>query len=214
MRRDVLRTIPVLVCKEAKRCFKCINGNFLSFTLQAGLIAAKIFDLCTFPELIDLLWQIFKLNTRSLTTTEEKEARKVFGESINYSKIRIDELSFIAWIGAKMNRCLKMGVTTFHTINFNRKIQTEAGNADMKWLIHELTHIAQMEHCGSKYLVEAIYAQAMEGYAYKPGSKLHLSEYNREQQASIVADYYTLYSSGGSTAAYDSYIAQLRAGEL
>ncbi len=209
-----MRAIPVSVWKEAKTCLKCIHGNFLYFTLQAGLIAAKIFDLCTFPEVIDLLWQIFKLNTRSLTTTEEKEARKVFGESINYSKIRIDEFSFIAWIGAIMNRCLKMGVTTFHTINFNRKIQTEAGNADMKWLIHELTHIAQMEHCGSKYLVEAIYAQVMEGYAYKLGSKPHLRDYNREQQASIIADYYAICSIGGSTETYNPYIAELRAGEL
>jgi hypothetical protein len=214
MWRDILRAIPVSVWKEAKRCCKCIKGNFVSFTLLAGLIAAKIFGLYAFPEIMDLLWQRTKSNTRSLTTTEEKEARKVFGESINYSKVRIDEFSFIAWIGAKMNRCLNMGVTTFHTINFNRKIRTEAGNADMKWLIHELTHIAQMEHCGSKYLVEAIYAQATEGYAYKLGSKLHLSEYNREQQASIVADYYIIHSSGGSTAAYDPYITQLRVGEL
>lgn len=84
----------------------------------------------------------------------------------------------------------------------------------MKWLIHELTHIAQMEHAGSQYLVEAFYAQATEGYEYTPGEKLHMRDYNREQQASIVADYYIKHASGISTAAYEPYIAELRAGEL
>ncbi|MDR7667188.1 hypothetical protein RG963_15670 [Methanosarcina sp. Z-7115] len=41
-----------------------------------------------------------------------------------------------------------------------------------------------------------------------------MRDYNREQQASIVADYYIAHSSGGSTAAYDLYIAELKAGEL
>ena len=107
-----------------------------------------------------------------------------------------------------------MGVTTFHTINFNRKIRTAAGSPDMKWLIHELTHIAQMERVGSRYLVEAFYAQATEGYNYTPGEKPHLCDYNREQQASIVADYYFKRAYGVPTAAYEPYIAELRAGKL
>jgi len=32
---------------------------------------------------------------------------------------------------------LRYGYTTFHTINFNRKINTAADNSEMKWLIHE-----------------------------------------------------------------------------
>jgi hypothetical protein len=163
---------------------------------------------------MDLLWQIIKLNTRSLTPIEKQEALSVFGDCINYSKVRIDEYSLIAWLGAKINRCSGMGVTTFHTINFNQKVRAAAGSSDMKWLIHELTHVAQMEYAGSKYLFEAFHAQATEGYGYKAGAKPHLRDYNREQQASIVADYYVKRSSGASTEAYDSYIAELRAGEL
>lgn len=209
-----MKAVAISVWQEAKGCCKEIRDNLLSFALRTGRIVAKILDLCAFLEIMDLLWQIIKFNTRSLTSTEEQEARSVFGKNINYSKVRIDEYSLLSWIGAKINRCSCMGVTTFHTINFSRKIRSEAGNSDMKWLIHELTHVAQMEHEGSKYLVEAIYAQAAEGYAYKLGSRPHLREYNREQQASIVADYYITRSSGGSTAAYDLYIAELRAGEL
>ncbi len=206
-----------MVWKETKgycRYCKLRSSSLLFLSLLAGRIAAKILDIFALPEIMDLLWQIIKFNTRSLTPIEEQEARSVFGESINYSKIRIDEHSLIAWIGAKINKCSSMGVTTFHTINFNQKIRTETGNQDMKWLIHELTHVAQMERSGSKYFVESLYAQATEGYAYKPGSRHHLREYNREQQASLIADYYFTLISGSSTAIYDSYIAELRAGKL
>jgi len=186
----------------------------LSLTIRIGRESAKILDVCAFPELVDYLWQVVKLNTRSLTAIEEQEARSIFGNKINYRKVRIDEASFIAWTRAKLKRCSGMGVATFHTINFTRKLNASAGSSDMKWLIHELTHVAQMEHTGSQYLVEAFHAHVSEGYAYRLGTKKHFREYNREQQACIVADYYIARCSGRSTAAYDPYIAELRAGEL
>lgn len=193
---------------------KLLRYELLSLAIGVSLVIAKVFDFCSFPELIDCLWQVIKLNTRSLTAIEEEEARGIFGNRIDYRKVYIDEASFLAWLGTKLKRCSGMGVATFHTINFNRKLNTTEGSSDMKWLIHELTHVAQMEHTGSQYLVEAFYAQASEGYAYRAGEKRHFREYNREQQACIVADYYIARCSGGSTAAYDQYIAELRAGEL
>jgi hypothetical protein len=179
-----------------------------------GRVIAIILDVCAFPELMDRLWKIVKLNSRSLKAIEEQEAQSIFGNRINYRKVYIDEASFIAWLGAKLKRCSGMGVATFHTINFNRKLNTAAGNSDMKWLIHELTHVAQMEHAGSQYLVEAFHAQASAGYTYRSGEKKHFREYNREQQACIVADYYIVRCSGGSTEAYDPYILEIRAGEF
>jgi len=197
------------------KCFsKWIWENLLSFSVRIGRIIARVLDLCVFPEGMDLLWQTLKPRTRRLTPVEEQEARTVFGDSINYRQVRIDEHSLIAWLGAKINNCSGMGVTTFHTINFNGKIKTAAGNSNMKWLIHELVHVAQMEQVGSKYLVEAFYAQATEGYGYTPGAKPHFCDYNREQQASIAADYYIARISCGSTAPYDTCIAELQAGEL
>lgn len=175
---------------------------------------AKILDICRFPEFMDFLWQTIKPSSRRLTQVEEQEARKVFGDSINYKQVHIDEKSLIAWLGAKKHKCLGMGITSFRTINFNKKIKTVPGNSDMKWLIHELAHVSQMEHVGSKYMIEASYARATEGYGYALGAKPHFRDYNREQQASIAADYYIAFMSGRSTAAYDPYIAELLAGEL
>jgi len=191
-----------------------IRCKLLSLIFRIGHIIAKILDVCAFPELMDCLWQIIKPNTRSLTEIEEQAARNIFENKVNYLKVHIDEASFIAWLGAKLKKCSGMGVTTFHTINFNRKLNTTTSNSDMKWLIHELTHVAQMENIGSQYLVEAFRAQISSGYEYTLGEKKHFREYNREQQACIIADYYIARCSGDSTTAYDPYIVELRAGKL
>jgi hypothetical protein len=209
-----LKAISIQACQEVKNSYKWLLNGLLPFALLIGRFIAKILDLFAIPKIMDLFWQIVKFNTRSLTPMEKNEALSVFGDSINCSKVLVDEYSLIAWLGAKANRRSGMGVTIFHTINFNQKIGAAAGNSDMKWLIHELTHIAQMEHAGSQYLVEAFHAQATEGYGYTIGEKSHLRDYNREQQASIVADYYVKRSLGVSTATYEAYIAELRAGAL
>ena len=209
-----LRDVNLLTRQLDECLYKLVRHGLLSFAICIGRVIAKTLDACAFPEFMDRFWQIVKLNTRSLTAIEEQEARSVFGNRINYQKVRIDETSFIAWLGARLNKFLGMGVATFHTINFNRRLKTTSGSSDMKWLIHELTHVAQMEHTGSQYLVEAFHAQANAGYAYRFGEKKHFCEYNREQQACIVADYYITRCSGGSTEVYDPYIAELRAGEM
>lgn len=199
---------------QEKGFSKWLFDGLLFLALRLGRLMAKTLDLFALPGIMDLLWQIIKSSTRSLTQLEQKEALNIFGDSINYSKVLIDEHSFIAWFGAKINRRSGMGITIFHTINFNQKIKPANGNSDMKWLIHELTHVAQMEHAGSQYLIEAFHAQVTEGYGYTLGEKKYLRDYNREQQASIVADYYIKRIKGFSTAAYEPYIAELRARKL
>lgn len=200
--------------QEKEPFHKGMQKILLFITVWTGRVIAKILDICSFPEFMDLLWQIVKPGTRRLTLVEEQEARKVFGDSINYQRVRIDEKSLIAWLGAKRHKCSGMGITSFRTINFNKRIKTAPGNSHMKWLIHELAHVSQMEHVGSRYMIEASYARATEGYGYILGSKRHFRDYNREQQASIAADYYVALSFCRSTAAYDPYIAELLAGKL
>lgn len=211
---DNLKTVINRVVQARRGFCIWIPDGLLSFALWTGRILAKILDSCFFPKFMDLFWQTIKPGTRKLTSLEEQEARTVFEDSINYRQVRIDEHSLIAWIGAKLKNSSGMGITTFHTINFNKKIKTAAGNSDMKWLIHELAHVSQMEHIGSKYLIEAFYAQVTEGYGYIPGEKPHFCDYNREQQASIAADYYTELISDSSTALYEMYIGELQAGKF
>ncbi len=191
-----------------------------------GRLVAKLLDVVSIGEIWDLLGQIVKFNTRTLNGAEIAEAQKVFGNSISYWQVRIDEASLIAKLGALFQGSAGMGVTTAHTINFNRKISPAAGNGDMAWLIHELTHVAQYEAVGSQYIGEALYAQATAGYNYGGPAGLagkNFSDFNREQQGDITQDYYlgVLYNnmpggvpSSADRPTYQPLINQLRAGQL
>ncbi len=199
-----------------------IWNGFLSGAAWVGRLITKLLDVIGIGEIMDLLWQIIKFNTRTLSSTEIAEAKKVFGSSISYWQVRIDEYSLIAWIGSLFSGGGGMGVTTFHTINFNHKIKTAPGNSDMAWLIHELTHVSQYEHVGSQYMGEALHAQATGGYGYGGEAGLlaafaagkHLRDFNREQQGDIARDFYLALTSGRPTTAYDPFIVELRAGKL
>lgn len=170
-----------------------ILKRIIAVLAWVGRLIGKSLDTVAFGEILDLIFQILKPNSRALTDIEKTEAKKVFGNGIRYWKVRIDEFSLIAKSGALFAGTKNMGVTTFHTVNFTKKIVSEPGSGDMEWLIHELAHVCQMEHAGSQYIVEALFAQYTEGYDYGGSSALKgktLRDFNREQQAEIAADYY------------------------
>jgi len=171
--------------------------------------------------------------SRLLDGFEVQSAKLVFGGSIDYGKVRIYERSLTASVARALADAKNgMGVTTLYTINFDRKVSTTAGSRDMAWLIHELTHVAQYERVGAKYMVQALRAQhSKEGYKYGPehlwnptsGQGKHFREFNHEQQGDIAADYYTSICKvpGWSDptrkfnkADYDAVINELRRGDL
>ena len=197
----------------------------LPFTAWLSRFFFKLFDVVGFAEWLSFFWHFAKPNLRTLTTTEIAEAKLVFHDSLPLHKIRIDENSMIAKIGARNARSKHMGICVFYIIHFTRKINTKQGNADMAWLIHELVHIAQMEHNGSQYIGEALYAQATDGYYYGGALGLkdkNFSDFNREQQGSIAQDFYyrVLYPKSNTTldcneiSYYENVISDLRQKKL
>jgi hypothetical protein len=154
------------------------------------------------------------------------EARRVFGSSLDYSRVRLDEWSLAAHVGNWVyelrtgRRGGHMALTFCNTIHFSRRIQPEP--ADMAWLIHELTHVAQYQHAGSQFIPEALLAQARAGYDYGGPAGLagrNLADFNREQQGEIALDYYNHLRGRklippGAVQDYARLAAQLRAGEL
>lgn len=160
----------------------------------AGRLLTKLLDVVGLAEILDLLGQVIKLNTRSLTGTEKTEAKKVFGDAVPYWKVRVDEFSLIANLGKWFEGSKNMGVTVGYTINLTRQVDSTAGSEDMAWMIHELTHVAQCEAVGLQYMPEALIAQKFgAGYDYGGANSLvgkHLREFNREQQGDICEHYY------------------------
>ena len=182
-----------LLFNEPDQVMHWLGKGTLNILFWIGRIISKTLDVVLLGELLDMVFQVVKPNSRTLTDTELSEARKVFGNALWYWLIRIDEFSILAKMGAWFAKSSNMGVTTFHTINFTRIINPTPGSKDMEWLIHELAHVSQMEHAGLQYIVEALVAQNAGGYNYGGSGALEgkkLKDFNREQQAEIAADYY------------------------
>lgn len=137
-----------------------------------------------------LMWGniFFKRNTRPLTLREIHLARSVFGNSIDYHKVRIDEKS---WIGCRRYHIAYVG---FHFIN-------AWGALDERLFIHEMVHVWQYQQFGSVYIPRALWAQnTKEGYNYGGIAALEKAlllgldfrSFNYEQQGDIVSDYFCL----------------------
>ncbi|RME81064.1 MAG: hypothetical protein D6775_14570 [Caldilineae bacterium] len=187
-------------------------------------LVCKVLDVVAVGEWLTLWGQVIKPGTRPLSALEIEEARKVLGESVPYPQVRVDEHSLLAWVGALFRLIIQrrfrhLGVVIAYTVNFTRRIHPAPGNEDMAWLIHELVHVAQMEHVGLQYYPEALAAQFCSGYDYGGCQALAdgrpLAFFNREQQGEIARDFYRcLYHSPQRAPYYRRQIGDLRLGHV
>lgn len=150
----------------------------------AGVIMLVI-DLTTFGLWYMTLMDLLKWNTRPLQKTERDMAASIFGDSLPYQLITIDDRSWVAKQGHLM------AYVSLMTVNYSRTIADPI-------LIHELVHVWQYRHMGSAYITEALFAQKWgSGYNYggeealqKHVSGSGLMAFNPEQQADIIEDYF------------------------
>lgn len=146
-----------------------------------------ILDLLGVVEIYEALATTLKTNTRPLTEEEIERAKPIFAETINYKRIRIDEH---ARLGPQQ---YQFCYVSFHTINSWGEMSDDV-------LIHELVHVWQYERFGALYIGKALMAQWEEGYDYGGRRRLtkvkneggKLVDFNFEQQADIVMDFYRL----------------------
>ena len=122
---------------------------------------------------------------RRLTPREYDELYLIFGDSVPYGRIRIDERAY--W-GPRSHRFCYV---SFHTIN-------SWGPIPPAILVHETMHVWQYVHEGACYIPRALVAQrTVAGYDYGGRAGLtatrHLSDFNYEQQASVIEDAYRRY---------------------
>jgi hypothetical protein len=189
--------------------------------LHAGewLVAllTRLADIPGLPELIDFVWRIASHMT-PLTGTEIAVAARILGPTaIRWGDVRVAQGGFLGlWYRLKGDRAF----ATFYTVNLPRTGPHARENLDI--LIHELVHVFQYERLGSVYGPESLYAQKTDGYNYggAEGLRRALAEgrrfcgFNREQQASIVQDYYLQLCHGWDATDYEPFIAEMRAGRF
>jgi hypothetical protein len=134
--------------------------------------------------------------SRRLTAGETALARSVFGEAIDYSRVR---LSTRCWGGAAIAFGSHVTFPPSHPVPADF---THQGLGLQAWLVHELTHVWQFQTATARTLaswlrtvVEGGYGRGLPGYRYR----LPLGAwagYNLEQQASMVEHAFLLRERG------------------
>jgi len=124
---------------------------------------------------------------RSLTAAEWALARHVFGDSIDFARVRL----------------IPTDVLEYRTVGNNIRVPRDFGIEDeymAQTLIHELTHVWQYQHGGTSYLSHSVQTQiagARRGnrnfaYAYELAPGTSFFDFTPEQQASIVENYFSM----------------------
>lgn len=185
--------------------------------LRVLQLVLQVLDIAGVPELFNFLWRLGVRNS-PLTGDEVAVAASVLGPTaLRYHDVRVAQGGLAELI---FRRNGDRAFVAFHTINLPSRGAHRRENLDI--LLHELVHVLQYERAGSRYFAEALLAQHEEGYGYGgPGGLLlaqaqgkRLRDFNREQQAQIVQDYYTYLRRGWDVEPFRPYIEQLRAGEI
>lgn len=181
---------------------------------------AQTFDLLGGPEIAQCLMR-FGARTSPLTGAEIALIARVLGpDALRFGDVRVAE-GGVYHLVFRFNG--NLAFATWHTIHLPR--DGRCTRANLPIVIHELTHVFQYERVGSRYLGEAIYMlikTKRDCYNYGGAAGLREAQatgrcyrdYNREQQAQITQDYFTLCEKGSDVTAYEPFIAQVRAGEL
>lgn len=151
---------------------------------------------------------------RALTTGEKNLAREMFGNEINYTKVRIYDQKLFSKQGDTM-AIAPNGSIYFAPKVFKRDFSL-ASNTSKHFFIHEMTHVWQYQNgqavvargiitqmlieepskairkVADKLSIEPPKALVKGIYSYKLDQRKILLDYGLEQQASIVADYWAL----------------------
>jgi len=180
---------------------------------RLAVLIMQLLDLIGAPELVSLLLRAVTRAT-PLTAAEIAAAAAVLGPTgLRYGDVRIAEGGLLRLV-FKLNG--GRAFTTFHTVNLPTSGGHQRSAVDI--LVHELVHVYQHECVGGAYIGECVYAQATTGYDYGGPEGLRRDraagkryrDYNREQQAQIVQDYFVRLRHGEDLSAYEPFIAEMR----
>ena len=179
-------------------------------------VADRLFQLLDFVFFFDAYEGISNAlspRLRKLTPREIALLQPIFGGSVPYQAVRLDER---ARYGPRRYRFCYV---SFRTIN-------SWGPIDEAILVHEMVHIWQYQQFGACYIPRALAAQRTSaGYDYGGLAGLrnsdYLTDFNYEQMASVVEDAFRLrrglppryVAPSADPAAYGALVGQLRQGK-
>lgn len=128
--------------------------------------------------------------SRKLTAGEILLAKKVFRDGIRYEKVSVFNDSYLPF--GMQSRDVAMtpnGSLYFRAPNYSDDFSKEYGRIQ-HWFIHEMVHVLQHQ-IGMNVRMRGLLSWAASyNYSLPPDKKL--SDFNMEQQASIISDYFCL----------------------
>lgn len=149
-----------------------------------------------------VLRRYFILRERYLSEGEKKLARSVFGEALKLDQIRIVAHRWVL----KNYAMSPNGHIYFNLHNWCDDFSV-LSLAKQSWLIHELTHVWQVQQ-GMQVLLRALLNRKY-SYMLKEGKQFFA--YGIEQQATMVQDYFLKRAQGQDCQAYENCIPFLKA---
>lgn len=182
---DVVRFFPRRTSRLLHHFSKFRFKTFHFWTLE---FIFQLLEIAGVGDLYDASSGFIKYSARRLTEREIILAKTIFGDSLPYRRVRVDER---AYLGPRQGQFCYV---SFYTIN-------SWGRMSDPLLIHELMHVWQYHHLGMAYIPRALAAQrSVEGYDYGGVDALYkaisenkqLLDFNYEQQAEIIEDYFRL----------------------
>jgi hypothetical protein len=117
---------------------------------------------------------------RALTSGEIALGRTVFGDEIDWPRIRVHQTSPLGF-GAMV----PLGKTIVFSKWRAARDFSKASLNEQGWFVHELTHVWQAA-CGCVLVGAKLGALGKGAYVYKHRPEAHLTSYNIERQAEIV----------------------------
>ena len=170
-----------------------------------------IFDLMGFPDFIMQIRLLVNKDMRKLTSEEINIIHDFYGVVPFTHKIWMNPRDVFKF------RRFAYAFVFHNSINYHLVITVPV-------LIHEFMHVIQYHLVGSVYIVRALFAQrSIEGYNYGSPMTIYnnmmvgkkIWDYNYEQQAQIMQDYYEISRSGSSIpivieAGYESLLLNVK----
>ncbi|WP_426816923.1 hypothetical protein ACP3TC_17515 [Winslowiella sp. 2C04] len=129
-------------------------------------------------------------SSRHLTRGELEMAKSIFKTAIEYNRVRVHHGSYFPFgLQNKDTAVTPNGEMYYPTLIY--KHDFSQAQVQEKWLfIHEMAHVWQHQ-MGMNVRTRGLISWAVE-YRYSLPPYYTLADYAMEQQASIIADYYTL----------------------
>lgn len=153
-------------------------------------VLVLVLDLFGLSELYEGISAFFKWSTRPLNSVELALAKSVYGETIRWDRVQIDQRA-------------RLGPKQFRLCYVSGFVINSWGPMSEAIFIHELMHIWQYQKIGLVYIPRALRAfHSVENYNYGGWLSLKvrqaqggsLWDFNLEQQADIIADYFRIRS--------------------